>query len=134
MLNTWASAQTATFTVAASNPLIAIDTPAASATVGQPFTIAGWAIDTGAPSGTGIQYLHIYARPTGTSGQGTFLGFATYGGSRPDVGAYYGAQFTNSGYGFSVSGLSPGVYDLGVWALSTVSGQWSVQYRTVTVQ
>jgi hypothetical protein len=127
-------AQSVTVTVATSTPLIAIDTPASGATASQPFTLAGWAIDLGAPSGTGIQYLHIYALLSGGSGQGTFLGFATYNLPRPDVGAYYGAQFTNSGYSFTVSGLAPGMYQFGVWALSAVSGQWSVQTRTVTVQ
>jgi hypothetical protein len=132
--NTWSAAQSVTVTVATSNPLIAIDTPAASATVGQPFTVAGWAIDTGAPSGSGMQWVDVYALPSGGSGMGTHVGGAAPTGSRPDVGAYYGAPFTNSGYSVSVSGLAPGTYTLNVFALSTVSGQWSLQQRTVTVQ
>jgi hypothetical protein len=55
-------------------------------------------------------------------------------GSRPDVGAYCGPPFTNSGYSVMVSGLAPGTYTLNVYALSTVSGQWSLHQRTVTVQ
>jgi hypothetical protein len=41
------------------------DIPANHATVGQPFTIAGWAIDLAAASGTGVNTVHIWAYPPG---------------------------------------------------------------------
>ena len=64
-----------------------------------------------------------------------FLGAATYGGQRPDVGAYYGSRFTPSGYGLSVSGLSPGTYQLVVFGHSTVTDAFTnVRTVTVTVQ
>jgi hypothetical protein len=78
--------------------------------------------------------MDVYALPSGGSGMGTYVGGTAPNGSRPDVGAYYGPQFTNSGYGLVVSGLAPGTYTLHVYAFSTVSGTWSMQPRTITVQ
>jgi hypothetical protein len=49
-----------------------------------------------------------------------FLGPASYGGARPDVGAVYGDRFANSGYGLIVSSLPPGTYDIAVFSFSTV--------------
>jgi hypothetical protein len=121
-------------TVATSQPLLAIDVPTANATTGQPFSVAGWAIDLGAPSGTGVDAVHVYAVANGGAGAQTLLGAATYGTARGDVGAAYGSPFTNSGYGLSVTGLAPGSYQINVYAHSTVSGQWTVQSRLVTVQ
>jgi hypothetical protein len=96
--------------------------------------VAGWAIDLGAPTGTGMNVVHVYAIANGGAGAWTFLGAATYGGARPDVGAYYGSQFTNSSYGLLASGLAPGAYQINVYAHSTVAGQWTVQSRWITVQ
>jgi hypothetical protein len=130
-------AQSVTVTVATSVPGIAIDAPAAGVTVAQPFGITGWAVDVGAPAGTGpgMDAVHIYAIANSGAGAWTFLGAATYGGARPDVAAYFGnAQFTNSGYGLTASGLAPGTYLINVYAHSTVSGQWAVSQRVVTVQ
>ena len=50
-----------------------------------------------------------------------FLGATTYGGARPDVAAVFGDQHRNSGYGLVVDSLSPGTYDLAVFAWSTVT-------------
>ncbi|MEO7889898.1 MAG: hypothetical protein ABIW19_07840 [Vicinamibacterales bacterium] len=41
-------------------------------------------------------------------------------GARPDVTAVYGDRFRNSGYGIGVDSLTPGDYDLAVFAWSTV--------------
>jgi len=51
-----------------------------------------------------------------------FLGASTYGGGRPDVAAIHGEGFNDSGYGLMVQGLTPGNYDLAVFAWSNVSG------------
>ena len=119
----------------ASNPLISIDTPGANATVGQPFLVGGWAIDTVAPSGTGVDAVHIYAYPNPGSGASpVFLGAATYGSARGDIGAAFGAQFTNSGFNMNVSYLKPGPYMLAAYPHSTVTNGFSApQTRTVTV-
>ena len=79
--------------------------------------VAGWAADLDAPSGTGIDTLHVWAYPRG-GGDPIFLGATAYGGVRPDVAAVYGEQFRKSGYGLAVRGLDPGSYDLAVFAWS----------------
>jgi hypothetical protein len=132
--NSFNQAQSVPITVATSQPLLSIDTPAPNATVAQPFHLGGWAIDRGAPSGTGIDAVDIHAIANGGSGAWTFLGRATYGAARTDVGAAYGSQFTNSGWGLTASGLAPGAYQINVYEHSTVSGQWTVQSRWITVQ
>jgi hypothetical protein len=46
---------------------------------------------------------------------------ATYGLSRPDVGAIFGARFTNSGYTLTAP-LDPGRYTIAAFARSTATG------------
>jgi hypothetical protein len=116
------------------DPAMAIDAPASGATRTQPFTIAGWAIDRGAPSGAGVDAIHVWAWPSG-GGPPLFVGAATYGAARPDVGALFGSRFTNSGYGLTASGLPPGTYDIVVYAHSTVTGEFNNSQRVaMTVQ
>jgi streptogramin lyase len=107
-----------------------IDTPASGAVAVQPFLFGGWALDTAAASGTGVDAVHVYAFPT--AGSPTFLGAATYGGARPDIGAVFGAQFTNSGFDLVAAGLTPGAYQLVAFARSTVTGAFTI-VRTVNV-
>ena len=79
--------------------------------------------------------MHVWAYPSTGSGQAAdpiWIGAATYGGARPDVAAIYGDRFLNSGYGMMVQGLSPGTYDLAVFAYSTVTGGF-VPAKTVRV-
>jgi acyl-CoA thioesterase I len=110
------------FTVPAGQ--MAIDTPAAGSGVGQPFLIAGWALDAGAGTGTGVDAVVAYAVPAG-GGPPTFLGIATYGIARPDVGGAFGTRFTNTGYVLSVGGLAPGAWQIQVFARSTVTGTYT---------
>jgi hypothetical protein len=109
-----------------SSPAMAVDAPATGASLGQPFSIAGWAIDRGAASGTGVDAVHVWAYPV-AGGSPIFLGAATLGISRPDVGAAFGDQFTPSGYALSASGLAAAQYDIGVHAHSTVTGSFNQQ-------
>jgi glucose/arabinose dehydrogenase len=112
--------------------LMAVEAPANGATVSQPFLLGGWAID-GAAAGSGVDAVHVFAVPSGGGGS-IFLGAATYGGARPDVGGVFGAQFTSSGFGLMVTGLLPGAYQLQVFARSTVSGAFdNVRTASVTV-
>jgi hypothetical protein len=122
-------------TVATSQPAMVIDAPGMGWWVAQPFGVTGWAIDLGAPArtGTGVDIVHVHAIANGGAGAWTFLGAATFG-ARPDVGAYYGSQLTNSGYGLTASGLTPGYYQINVYAHSTVSSLWTVQSVWITVQ
>ena len=116
---------------------MSLDIPSAGP-VGQPFLLAGWAIDQAAASGTGVDAVHLYAYPADPSGAMTgappiFLGAAAYGGSRPDVGAAFGGQFTSSAYVRDITGLSAGYYQLVAYARSTVSGHWQNSARLIHV-
>jgi hypothetical protein len=107
--------------VVTTNLRTSVDVPGGGQTVPSRFTIAGWSVDLAAASGTGVNTLHVWAFPTG-GGSPQFLGAAAYGGARPDVGAIFGSQFTNSGYGLTASGLSPGGYRLAIYPYSLPQG------------
>jgi hypothetical protein len=100
-------------------PQVVIDRPRMQQDVGQPFELAGWAADLSASQGTGIATLHAWAYPL-AGGPPVFLGATSYGGARPDVAAAHGDQFEASGFGLTVLGLTPGNYDVAVFA-------WSVE-------
>ena len=115
-------------------PVMSLDGPADGQTVSQPVLTGGWAVDLGASSGPGVDAVHVWAFPVG-GGAGNFVAQGNIGGSRPDVGAVFGAQFTNSGYTFLIGGLAPGQYDLGVYVRSTVAGTFNqVRFVRVTIQ
>jgi glucose/arabinose dehydrogenase len=125
-------AQTRDVTIGSST-LLVIDTPANGASVGRPFILAGWAIDTSAPGGTGVDGIHVWAFPV-AGGPPTFVGTPVLGGSRPDVGAYFGSRFTPSGYNM-VANLPPGQYDLSVYAHSSVTRTFDIwQVVRITVR
>ncbi len=66
-------------------------------------------MDQGAPSGPGVDVIHVYAVSNAGAGPAQCVGAGVYGGGRPDVAAYLGhSQFTPSGYGLSVVGLAGG--------------------------
>lgn len=111
----------------------AIDTPTDNHTVGQPFTLAGWAVDASSSSGNGVPVVHAYVYLNGSTP--VFLGAVSTGGSRPDIGAWLqDARFTPSGWGVSVSGLPPGTHLLVVYPYSSVSGFAAPLGRWITVQ
>lgn len=105
-------------------PMLAVDTPAANASVSvRGFAVAGWAADAGATTGTGVDVVAVWAFPS--NGAAAILaGVANYGNARPDVGAYLGAQFTNTGYGLMAT-LPADTYTLAVYAHSTVNNSWN---------
>lgn len=109
---------------AVSNPKMWLDTPAANQTISQNVTVAGWAVDLGAASGTGVDTVHVWAYPL-SGASPVFVGVATYGTSRPDVGGFAGsARFTPSG--FVVTGTLPsGDYNLVAFAHSTVTNTFN---------
>ena len=108
------------------NPLINVDTPAPSATVTSAFEVGGWAIDAAAASGTGVDAVQFYVFPNDGASPGVFIGTGSYGRARTDVGGAFGSQFTNSGFHFTITGLGPGNYLLGVYGHSTVTNAFSV--------
>ncbi len=117
----------------ASAPRVQIDTPGPSALVSPPFVIAGWAIDAGAQFSSGIDAIHVYAYPS-VGGAPVFLGAGTYGGSRPDVAAIFGPQFSSSGFSLSVGSLAPGDYLLVVYARSMITGVFHASTVSITVR
>lgn len=120
-------------TIPTSWPEMNLDGPGNGSSVASPFTISGWALDRMASSGTGVDAIHVWAFPADGSAA-RFLGQAGYGNSRTDVGAAFGSQFNNSGYLLNVSSLPPGVYDVGVYAHSAVTGTFNqVRFARVTV-
>jgi glucose/arabinose dehydrogenase len=133
-LGTFGIVRTVDVTIVSST-LLAIDRPANFSTVAQPFHLAGWSIDTSASSGTGVDTIHVWAYPI-TGGPPVFVGVPALGGGRPDVAAFFGSsRFTPSGYNMAASGLTPGTYDLVVYAHSTVTNSFSAaEFVRVTVQ
>jgi subtilisin family serine protease len=116
------------------DPAMAIDAPASNTAPAQPFQVAGWAIDRDAPTGPGVDAIHVWAFPTAPGAGPIFLGVANYGASRPDVGAVFGTRFTSSGYDLSVSNLPPGTYQIAVYAHSGVTDTFNQSHAvTITV-
>jgi subtilisin family serine protease len=104
-------------------PAMAVDTPFQGDTVNEVFTVSGWAVDRGASAGTGVDTLHVWAFPR-SGGASRFVGVPTYGSPRPDIGDALGSRFTNSGFSLTAS-LTPGTWDLVVYAHSTVTGTFN---------
>ncbi|HVJ26953.1 MAG TPA: hypothetical protein VM493_05395 [Vicinamibacterales bacterium] len=100
-------------------PVVTLDSPKPGV-AGQPLNVQGWAVDGGAPTGTGVQMVHVYAIPDG--GAGMFLGQATYGIGRDDVAAMYGSRFSGSGFQLTAPMLPAGNYTIVAYALRTTSG------------
>lgn len=105
-------------------PRMSIDVPRTGTTVGNGFTVGGWALDLGSPSGTGVDSVQVWAYPT-TGAAPMFVGVASLGVSRPDVGTAFGStRFGPSGY--TLAGTLPaGSYDLAVFAHSTVTSTFN---------
>ncbi len=99
---------------------LTVESPANGASLTQPFTVTGWAIDTAASTGTGVDWVNVYAVPTG-GGTRRLLGTATYGQARPAVGTTYGARFANSGFSLTVSSAPGGTFALVAEAHSTAN-------------
>jgi uncharacterized repeat protein (TIGR03803 family) len=136
--NAYSAVAAPNVTVTATHPYLFIDAPGPNTTATRPFTLSGWAVDTAAPTGTGIDAIAVWAYPTG-GGTPLFVGNAAYGSSRPDIGALFGdARFTPSGYSFTVtaSTLAAGAYNLVVFGHSTVTNSFTAVgvNNSVTVQ
>ena len=113
-----------------SDPTMVIDTPGNGVTITQPVPAGGL----GARSRERERHwrgCHAHLRLS-ELGRGDLPGAVTPSDRRDDVGAAFGARFTNSGYHIDVSGLSPGTYKLVAYAHSAVTGTFN-QSRTVVV-
>jgi hypothetical protein len=81
-----------------------------------------------------VDRIDVWATRTPGASPDIFLGTASYGGARPDIASYLGGQFTASGYGLAVKGLTPGVYQIVVYARSRLTGTFNgVRSVMVTV-
>ena len=121
-----ASRTSVTVTGPVSTPSLYLDAPTDNSIVTSAFEVVGWAIDAGAATGTGVDAVQFYVQPNGSPAPGVFVGNGTYGTPRNDVGAILGTRYTNSGFHFTITGLGPGSYTLGVYARSTVTGSFSI--------
>jgi glucose/arabinose dehydrogenase len=102
------------------DPMASMDPVASAFRRKDPILVAGWAVDLGATTDTGVDAVHVWAYPA-DGGAPIFVGAAAYGGARPDVAAVYGERFLKSGYGLTVQGLAPGTYDLAVFPHSATT-------------
>jgi hypothetical protein len=68
-----------------------LDVPSVDQTTSQNLTVAGWAIDRGSPTSTGVDTIHVWAYPA-SGASPLFVGAAAYGGVRPDVATFAGAS------------------------------------------
>jgi hypothetical protein len=115
---------------------ITIDTPTASATVanGDVVAFGGWAVDSAAVGGTGIDAVDIYIDvQNGVASQKVSANYGTY---RPDVAQAFGrSDWTNSGFtmNWTVSGLPDGDHTFQVWAHSPING-WRSSNVTLAVR
>jgi hypothetical protein len=118
-----------------SQPRMWIDLPAQNQTLSQNILIAGWAVDLGAPAGTGVDTLHIYAVPKNAPNNPIFLGVAAMGDGRPDVGTFFGnGRFAPSGFHLFTT-LAPGDYNIVVFPHSTVMADFTAAMQvSVTVR
>jgi hypothetical protein len=114
------------------NTQMSLDIPVTGSSARGRVTVAGWAIDLNASSGTGVDAVHVHAFRVGAAGTPLFLGAATPM-SRPDVASAFGSRFGNGGFMMSAP-LPPGTYDIAAYAHSTVSGTFTaVRAARVTV-
>ena len=93
--NAFTAVRTADVTITA-GPQLAVDTPANNASVPASFAVNGWAIDLTAPSGTGVDAVHVWAYPV-LGGSPLFVGAAQLGITRADVANAFGARALSSG-------------------------------------
>jgi hypothetical protein len=80
-----------------------------------------------------VTAVHVYAIPT-NGASSIFVGVASYGYARSDVGGAYGSRFTNSGFNITAGNVPAGVYDLVAYAYSSATGtfnNWRVARVTV---
>jgi len=98
----------------------------------QPFDVVGWAIGLGSQTTSGADAIHVWAWPTG-GGAPRFVGATEPSMPRGDVGAVFGARFTNSGYQMTVNSLPGGSYVLAIYMHSTVTNTFNA-VRTVDIK
>jgi len=108
-----------------------IDVPREGDIVSGAITIAGWALDPSAWTGSGIDAVHVWAqRVDEAAATPQFLGAAALGGQRPDVAAVYGASFGTAGFSLTTNALPAGEYDITIFVWNRRTARWE-DARTV---
>jgi hypothetical protein len=109
---------------APSGTVVNLDEPVSFSTVNRWLSVAGWAIDMRATTGTGVDLVQVLAYPNPGSGQQPImLGNAQIGRVRDDVAsAFRNSRFRTAGFHIDVMGVQPGVYDIVTLARNTVNG------------
>lgn len=117
---------TVTVTAPQSIPRMAVDMPSNNSMGSRNIRVAGWALDLGSSSGTGVNAVHVWAYPANGSAP-IFVGSATMNLTRTDVGAAFGAsRYSAAGFNLEKqNALPPGVYNLVVFARSTVANDFN---------
>ncbi|MGB7761847.1 MAG: Ig-like domain-containing protein, partial [Bryobacteraceae bacterium] len=99
-------------------PSVHIDMPASGTTVSGTVTLAGWAIDNASVVGTAVSGVQVLV-------DGTAVGPATYGVSRPDVCAAYpgrpGCPYVGFSYSLNTAALTLGSHTITVSATDSAS-------------
>ncbi len=104
---------------------VTLDAPQPDTVVTSTLTLQGWAVDTQADGGTGIDQVEAYLDQPPAQGQP--LGRLQYGVARPDVARLLGrGGFANAGFSLTLD-VPGGAHTLWVRAHSALSGAWSVQ-------
>jgi hypothetical protein len=115
--------------------ILTLDAPRPGSAVVNGFLVGGWTIDPAAAAGTGVDTVHVYAYPLETGAPPMFLAAAALTVRRPDVADAFGAQFLQSGFNVTASGLAPGRYRIVAFGRSVVSATFSaVSFADVTVR
>ena len=114
-----------------------IDTPTWPQVVGNHgvgMTISGWAVDMSKPTGTGVDQVQVWGVNAST-GTGTFLGTATYGLPRNDVGVSLGDfRFNPSGFSrTNTTSLASGTYYILVISHSIGASSWNVHVLSAVI-
>jgi len=104
---------------------LTLEAPTPDAVVQGALTVNGWAVDTRADSGTGVDQIEAYL--DGPPDQGRALGPVLAGLARPDVARVLDrGGFANAGFSLTAD-VPSGVHTLYVRAHSALSGVWTVQ-------
>jgi hypothetical protein len=112
---------------------MAVDVPRTGETVSGEIIVTGWALDSQAWTGSGIDAVHVWARRLDMAAAAPqFLGAAALGGARPDVAQVYGATFGTAGFSLTSDTMTTGIYDITVFVQSNRTGRWE-DARTVRV-
>jgi len=107
------------------NLQLTLEAPSPDAVVQGMLSVNGWAVDTQAEAGTGIDQIEAYL--DGPPDQGRPLGPVRSGLARPDVARVLDrGGFANAGFSLTAD-VPSGVHTLYVRAHSALSGVWSAQ-------